>query len=180
MEDEPFAHYEVKQNWRRREGSCCSCSLGEGELYCSSIDPVTKTSASGPMPSSFETDHYTNCHPQSFMQAKEKSNACRMETQSWADMSCSVYFSSEDQLLISLFWCGGHSTTTLDNFVLNYSYTVLYLTFYQRSISFRSLDKYLKTPRYPVQCLTHGKCQYDEQTWDREMGEKEKEKVNSL
>lgn len=46
MEDKCFANYEVKPD-SRHEGSCCSCSLGKGELHCLSIKPVTNTSASG-------------------------------------------------------------------------------------------------------------------------------------
>lgn len=33
---------------------CCSCSLGNGDVHCPSIEPVTTASASGPVPPSFE------------------------------------------------------------------------------------------------------------------------------
>lgn len=47
------------RNWRC-EGGCCSCSLGNSDSRCPSIEPVTTTRASGP--SSFEkTDHCVNC-----------------------------------------------------------------------------------------------------------------------
>ncbi|NP_001263373.1 lysosomal cholesterol signaling protein isoform 4 [Mus musculus] len=56
------------------ETSCCSCSLGNGELRCPSIEPVTNSSASGPMPSSFEkTDHcVSRCDSQSCILAQEE------------------------------------------------------------------------------------------------------------
>lgn len=40
---------------------CCSGSLGNDELHCPSIEPVTNTSGSGPVSSSFEKiDHYVS------------------------------------------------------------------------------------------------------------------------
>ncbi|KAH0499894.1 Integral membrane protein GPR155 [Microtus ochrogaster] len=53
---------------------CCSCSLGNGDLRCPSIEPVTDTSASGPMSSSFEkTDHcVSRCDLQSCILAQEE------------------------------------------------------------------------------------------------------------
>uniref|UniRef100_A0A8C6MRQ9 G protein-coupled receptor 155 n=1 Tax=Mus spicilegus TaxID=10103 RepID=A0A8C6MRQ9_MUSSI len=56
------------------ETSCCSCSLGNGELRCPSIEPVRNSSASGPMPSSFEkTDHcVSRCDSQSCILAQEE------------------------------------------------------------------------------------------------------------
>lgn len=40
---------------------CCSCSLGNDELHCPSIEPVTNTRGSGPVSSSFEKiDHYVS------------------------------------------------------------------------------------------------------------------------
>ncbi|CAO2597038.1 Integral membrane protein GPR155 [Lemmus lemmus] len=56
------------------ETSCCSCSLGNGDLRCPSIEPVTDTSASGPVPSSFEkTDHcVSRCDSQSCILAQEE------------------------------------------------------------------------------------------------------------
>ncbi|XP_023385187.1 lysosomal cholesterol signaling protein isoform X2 [Pteropus medius] len=44
------------------ETSCCSCSLGNGELHCSSTEPVANISASGPVTPSFEkNDHCVSC-----------------------------------------------------------------------------------------------------------------------
>ncbi|CAH6788501.1 Gpr155 [Phodopus roborovskii] len=56
------------------ETNCCSCSLGNGDLRCPSIEPVTNASASGPVPSSFEkTDHcVSRCDSQSCILAQEE------------------------------------------------------------------------------------------------------------
>ncbi|ERE71971.1 integral membrane protein [Cricetulus griseus] len=56
------------------ERSCCSCSLGNGDLCCPSTEPVMNASASGPMPSSIEkTDHcVSRCDSQSCILAQEE------------------------------------------------------------------------------------------------------------
>lgn len=56
------------------ETGCCSCSLGNGELRCQSIQPGTNSSASRPRPSSFEkTDQcVSRCDSQSCILAQEE------------------------------------------------------------------------------------------------------------
>ncbi|XP_070437671.1 lysosomal cholesterol signaling protein isoform X2 [Equus przewalskii] len=56
------------------ETSCCSCSMGNGELHCPSTEPVANTSTSGPMTPSFEkNDHcVSRCNSQSCILAQEE------------------------------------------------------------------------------------------------------------
>nr|XP_042131397.1 integral membrane protein GPR155 isoform X2 [Peromyscus maniculatus bairdii] len=56
------------------ETSCCSCSLGNGDVHCPSIEPVTTASASGPVPPSFEkTDRcVSHCDSRSCILAQEE------------------------------------------------------------------------------------------------------------
>nr|XP_020024470.1 integral membrane protein GPR155 isoform X3 [Castor canadensis] len=56
------------------EPSCCSCSMGNGELHCSATEPVANTSTSGPVTPSFEkNDHcVSRCNSQSCILAQEE------------------------------------------------------------------------------------------------------------
>ncbi|XP_070098132.1 lysosomal cholesterol signaling protein isoform X4 [Equus caballus] len=56
------------------ETSCCSCSMGNGELHCPSTEPVANTSTSGPVTPSFEkNDHcVSRCNSQSCILAQEE------------------------------------------------------------------------------------------------------------
>ncbi|XP_055456657.1 integral membrane protein GPR155 isoform X2 [Psammomys obesus] len=56
------------------ETSCCSCSLGNGELRCPSVEPVTRASTGGPVPSSFEKTEpcVSGCDSQSCILAQEE------------------------------------------------------------------------------------------------------------
>uniref|UniRef100_A0A8D2AN10 G protein-coupled receptor 155 n=1 Tax=Sciurus vulgaris TaxID=55149 RepID=A0A8D2AN10_SCIVU len=56
------------------ETSCCSCSMGNGELRCQSIEPAANTSTSGPVTPSFEkNDHcVSRCNSQSCILAQEE------------------------------------------------------------------------------------------------------------
>ncbi|KAL2774719.1 integral membrane protein GPR155 isoform 2 [Daubentonia madagascariensis] len=56
------------------ETSCCSCSMGNGELRCPSTEPVANTSTSGPVTPSFEkNDHcVSRCNSQSCILAQEE------------------------------------------------------------------------------------------------------------
>uniref|UniRef100_A0A2K5TM67 G protein-coupled receptor 155 n=1 Tax=Macaca fascicularis TaxID=9541 RepID=A0A2K5TM67_MACFA len=56
------------------ETSCCSCSMGNGELHCPSIEPIANTSTSEPVIPSFEkNDHcVSRCNSQSCILAQEE------------------------------------------------------------------------------------------------------------
>ncbi|XP_054578774.1 integral membrane protein GPR155 [Eptesicus fuscus] len=56
------------------ETRCCSCSMGNGELCCSSTEPVTNISSSGPTtPSSEKNDHCeSRCNSQSCILVQEE------------------------------------------------------------------------------------------------------------
>uniref|UniRef100_A0A2K5RLC6 G protein-coupled receptor 155 n=1 Tax=Cebus imitator TaxID=2715852 RepID=A0A2K5RLC6_CEBIM len=56
------------------ETSCCSCSMGNGELHCSSIEPVANTSSSEPVIPSFEKNDLcvSRCNSQSCILAQEE------------------------------------------------------------------------------------------------------------
>lgn len=56
------------------ETSCCSCSLGNGELHCPSTEAVANASSSGPVTSSTEkNDHcVSRCNSQSCILAQEE------------------------------------------------------------------------------------------------------------
>lgn len=52
-----FAHDEGRTGDMQVVG-CRACSLEKGDLHCPSIESVTNTSVSGPMPSSFKKTHH--------------------------------------------------------------------------------------------------------------------------
>uniref|UniRef100_A0A2K6NYK8 G protein-coupled receptor 155 n=1 Tax=Rhinopithecus roxellana TaxID=61622 RepID=A0A2K6NYK8_RHIRO len=56
------------------ETSCCSCSMGNGELHCPSIEPIANASTSEPVIPSFEkNDHcVSRCNSQSCILAQEE------------------------------------------------------------------------------------------------------------
>ncbi|XP_016061770.1 PREDICTED: integral membrane protein GPR155 isoform X2 [Miniopterus natalensis] len=56
------------------ETRCCSCSMGNGELCCSSIEPETNISSSGPVTPSFEKNDYceSRCNSQSCILVQEE------------------------------------------------------------------------------------------------------------
>ncbi|XP_057601008.1 integral membrane protein GPR155 isoform X5 [Hippopotamus amphibius kiboko] len=56
------------------ETSCCSCSMGNGELHCPSTEPVANISTSGSMTPSFEKDEHcvSRCNSQSCILAQEE------------------------------------------------------------------------------------------------------------
>uniref|UniRef100_A0A2K5CZ75 G protein-coupled receptor 155 n=1 Tax=Aotus nancymaae TaxID=37293 RepID=A0A2K5CZ75_AOTNA len=56
------------------ETSCCSCSMGNGELHCSSIEPVANPSSSEPVIPSFEKNDLcvSRCNSQSCILAQEE------------------------------------------------------------------------------------------------------------
>ncbi|XP_008566608.1 PREDICTED: integral membrane protein GPR155 isoform X1 [Galeopterus variegatus] len=56
------------------ETSCCSCSMGNGELHCPSTEPVANTSTSGSVTPPFEKDDHcvSRCTSQSCMLAQEE------------------------------------------------------------------------------------------------------------
>lgn len=56
------------------ETSCCSCSMGNGELCCPSTEPVANISTSGPVTPSFEKNEHcvSRCNSQSCILAQEE------------------------------------------------------------------------------------------------------------
>ncbi|XP_055145749.1 lysosomal cholesterol signaling protein isoform X2 [Symphalangus syndactylus] len=56
------------------ETSCCSCSMGNGELHCPSIEPIANTSTSEPVIPSFEKNNHcvSRCNSQSCILAQEE------------------------------------------------------------------------------------------------------------
>uniref|UniRef100_A0A2I3HRD3 G protein-coupled receptor 155 n=1 Tax=Nomascus leucogenys TaxID=61853 RepID=A0A2I3HRD3_NOMLE len=53
---------------------CCSCSMGNGELHCPSIEPIANTSTSEPVIPSFEKNNHcvSRCNSQSCILAQEE------------------------------------------------------------------------------------------------------------
>ncbi|KAK2492628.1 hypothetical protein MC885_019149 [Smutsia gigantea] len=114
------------------DASCCSCSMGNGELHCPSTEPVANTSTLGPGTASFEkNDHCLSpCNSQSCILAQEEEQYLQSGDQQLTRhvLLCLLLIIGLFAVIIFPVVYGGYSTKSLEDCMLNYSFSVLCLT----------------------------------------------------
>lgn len=135
--------------------------MGNGELHCPSIEPVTNSSANGPVPSSFEKTNYCVSRHDShggILAPKEEQSMQNGDPQLTGHGLLYLL------LIIGLFayllvGCNGSSTMRLDSSVeLQFYYAVFNVGQHLFPLESLGLDKRWKIPRGPVYCVACMQC----------------------